>query len=244
MPSVDWNKRAWSERHRWDLDGDEWTGMARHCGQPYEVWKQTLVDEFIVAYVKPDDHAMEIAPGHGRWTGHLLGRASRVTVVDINQTCLDACHERFARPDRLRAVRTDGWHIPEVDDASVDFAWSFDSFVHMDAPVIRGYLDEFSRVLRPGGVAVLHHAGMRDWSVRLGPLTARFGRPGRAVQRLAGQGRLRQGGNRSAVSRESMRRFARSSGLVVDRQTESWGPAGEYDVRRFGDWITVLIRPG
>jgi hypothetical protein len=118
MPSVKWNKRTWAGRHDWDLYGDEWTGMAAHCGQPYEYWKQSLVDEFVGAYVKPDACVVEIAPGHGRWTGPLHGRVGpngQVTIVDINQSCLDACRTRFSDAPNLVALLTSGWRMPAID---------------------------------------------------------------------------------------------------------------------------------
>jgi ubiquinone/menaquinone biosynthesis C-methylase UbiE len=243
MPSVQWNKRAWSQRHRWELEGDEWSGMAVHCGQPYESWKQALVDEFIFPYVTRDSTVLEIAPGHGRWTGHLLDTAKRVLVVDINQACIEACRQRFTDAASLETYLTSGWTVPVAADRSMDFVWSFDSFVHMDAPVVRGYLAEVARVLRPGGRAVIHHAGMRAWTVPLGPVTSRLGKPGQLAQRLAGQGRLRRTGNRSAVSRAAMRKWVMDAGLVPERQCQSWGDRGQYDVRRFGDWITVARKP-
>ncbi|HEY7176703.1 MAG TPA: class I SAM-dependent methyltransferase, partial [Micromonosporaceae bacterium] len=93
MPTVEWNKRTWGEEHGWERDGDEWSGMADHCGQPYAEWKQSIADTFMATM--PDGaRALEIAPGYGRWTGFLVDRASSVALVDLNQNCLDVCRER------------------------------------------------------------------------------------------------------------------------------------------------------
>jgi hypothetical protein len=51
-------------------------------------------------------------------------------------------------------------------------------------------------------------------------------------------------GNRSAVSRSSMRKWVLKAGLIPERQCQAWGDHGQYDVRRFGDWITVACKPG
>lgn len=163
----------------------------------------------------------EIVPGHGRWTEHLLARAAYVTIVDVNQKCLDACAERFAdeaAEGRLTPMLTRGSTLPSVAGQLADFVWSFDSFVHMDPEVVQGYLGEIARVLRPGGHAVIHHAGLRGWSLPLVVATRRLGRPGHIVQRLAGQGRWRDSGNRSPVSRDSVLHWALDAGLAVDRQ--------------------------
>ena len=43
--------------------------------------------------------------------------------------------------------------------AGIDVIWSFDCFVHVNPLDIREYFREFGRVLRPGGLALIHHAG-------------------------------------------------------------------------------------
>lgn len=243
MPSVEWNRAAWGQEHAWEQHGDEWSGMAAACGQPYELWKAALVDTFITSSLTPTSDVLEIAPGHGRWTEHLLAAAGSVVIVDINQECLDACRSRFGDDPRLRGHLTTGSSLSFLDGESIDFAWSFDSFVHMDGDVITGYLGELARVLRPGGRAAIHHAGLRDWSLALVPITSRSGLVGRVVQRLAGQGRWRDSGNRSPVSRQHVAGWARSVGLTVEQQTQRWGEHGQYDVRKYGDWITLLHKP-
>ncbi len=243
MPSVEWNRAAWSQRHGWEQHGDEWSGMAAACGQPYEQWKAALVETFIVSSLTPTSDVLEIAPGHGRWTEHLLAGAGSVEIVDINQDCLDVCRVRFDDDPRLRGHLTTGSSLEFIATRSIGFVWSFDSFVHMDSDVIKGYLNEFARVIRPGGRAIIHHAGIRPWALPLAPTTRRLGVAGRVVQRLAGQGRLRDSGNRSMVSREQVAGWAGKVGFTVERQTQSWGDQGQYDVRKYGDWITILQKP-
>ena len=47
-----------------------------------------------------------------------------------------------------------------IEDGSVDFAFSWDSLVHVDQSVISSYLHELSRKLRPGAHAFLHHSNL------------------------------------------------------------------------------------
>jgi hypothetical protein len=47
-----------------------------------------------------------------------------------------------------------------VPDDSVDFVFSFDSLVHVDATVIAAYIREISRVLTRDGAAFLHHSNL------------------------------------------------------------------------------------
>ncbi len=243
MPSVEWNKQAWDSTHGWESDGDEWSGLAAHCGQPYEAWKKALIDTFMLPNISSESDVLEIAPGHGRWTETLVPAARSVTLVDLSPTCIDVCRERFADAKNVTYHVNDGRSLPMVSDRSIDFAWSFDSFVHIEIDVIDAYLGEFARVLRPGGRFVLHHADKRDWSLSLVPVTRRLGQPGRVVQRVASQGRLRDSGNRANVSAELVARAAEAHGLRIERQTDRWGPSGEFTVTKYRDTITVGALP-
>ncbi|MCY9782464.1 class I SAM-dependent methyltransferase [Nocardiopsis sp. EMB25] len=242
MPTTEWNRKIWGEKHTWDHNGDEWEWMAAHCRQPYAAWKGSLVDTLLAPGATGCD-VLEIGPGRGRWTEHLLEHARTVWIVDINQNCLDHCRERFGDRRGLRTHHTSDCGMEPVPDASLGFVWSFDVFVHLDEDVITGYLDEIARILEPGGSAVIHHAGKPDWTLRLAPLTRRAGRPGKVVQRWVSQRRWRDDGNRSDVSPRAFADWARAAGLRVTRQRDSWGDRGQYDVTKYRDCITLLEKP-
>lgn len=239
MPTVEWNKRVWGEDHAWSDAGDEWSGMAAHCGQPYAAWKASLVETYIIPEAR-DARVVEIAPGHGRWTEHLVRVAKTVDVADINASCLDSCRQRFIGHDNIAYHLTDGRSLYFAAPSSVDFVWSFDSFVHMDPDVIRSYLREIARVLAPRGTAIIHHAGKPHWTTRVAPVTRRLGRPGRVMQRVLSQHKLRGDGRRSDVSPRQVRRWAGEAGLDVVRQTDRWGASGQYTVAKYRDCITIL----
>jgi ubiquinone/menaquinone biosynthesis C-methylase UbiE len=243
VPSIEWNKRVWGATYDWPDAGDEWSGMAAYCGQPYEDWKRELIHTFIEP-VPVGSRIVEIAPGYGRWTEHLLRRAASLALVDINPACLDHCRERFSGSDALSFHLTDGCSLAFLQTSSTDFVWSFDSFVHMEPEVVEGYIGEIARVLAPRGRAVVHHAGKPEWSLSLAPVTARTGRPGRLLQRLVSQRRVFNDGERSNVSAAKVARWARAAGLEVTAQVDSWGEARQYTVRRWRDRITLLAKPG
>lgn len=239
MPTVDWNRRVWGEQHTWAEDGDEWSGSAAHSGQPYAEWKAALQATYIDPYVA-GARVLEIGPGHGRWSRALAASASRLSLVDINQSCLDFCRDRLAAYDTVDYHLTDGSSLGFIEPASIDFIWSFDSFVHMDGAVIRGYLTEFGRVLAAGGTAVIHHAARPQWAVALAPATRRLGRPGRVLQRLLVLRRLHDDGFRSDVSAAMVARWAECAGLRVRDQRDRWGDTGQYRITKYRDCISVL----
>jgi len=52
---------------------------------------------------------------------------------------------------------TDGWTLPNVYELSVDFVYSWVTFIHLDGiENVKAYLKEIRKVLRPGGTAVIY----------------------------------------------------------------------------------------
>jgi SAM-dependent methyltransferase len=178
------NKVAWS-RHDWSRRGEEWTVSPE--------WKDAVVAGLIDPYIRSDAHVLEIGPGGGRWTEALLARASRVTAVDVTPACIEQCRARFAGNDRLELHLNDGASLRMIAPASVDVVFSFDVFVHLSAGAIRQYIRQFPRVLKPHGLAIIHHA-------RAGAYAP---------------------GWRSDVTADDVRRLALSAGLRVIEQIEA-----------------------
>lgn len=153
MPSVEQNVDQWDRDYDWSERGDEWS---KPWGGAAAQWYGSLHPR--VRSFLPSQAILEIAPGFGRWTEFLLPHCERYIGVDVSTSCVEACATRFANEPKAQFVVNDGSSLPMVEDASIDFAFSFDSLVHVDAPVIGRYLTELARVLRPTGAAFIHHS--------------------------------------------------------------------------------------
>ncbi|MEM7356021.1 MAG: class I SAM-dependent methyltransferase [Acidobacteriota bacterium] len=240
--SIAENLKAWDRDHTWSQDGDEWTGQARLCGQPYEVWKRSIVETFIEPNVTPSTTVLEIGPGHGRWSKEIVGRCGQLILVDLSPSCIDYCHSLLAGHDHVAYRVTEGRSLPEVADGGVELIWSFDAFVHMSAEVIESYFAEIRRVLAPGGRALIHHPGRRHLFLPLRFLRHRGGL-GAWVYKALTMGQLGDDdGWRSDVSRALIRRLARRHGLRVESQLSRWGENLEFGVPRFRDAISCLTK--
>ncbi len=154
MPSIDDNRRSWSS-FAWRERGDEWSAA---WGGSQSLWRGTLLPR--IGSHLPTDHVLEIAPGHGRITQFLLPVCTRYTGVDLVEGCVASCRQRFADVAHAHFVPNDGRSLPGVADASIDFAISWDSLVHVDLEVLTAYLHELARALRPGAHAFLHHSNL------------------------------------------------------------------------------------
>lgn len=221
LDNVEQNLHQWDRKHAWSKDGDEWSGQAKLCGVPYDTWKASLVAHLITPYLHPDANVLEIAPGHGRWTEFLAAGSSHVTVVDISASCLDYCRGRFQQASNIDYFLSTGHQLPRYVGGTMDFVWSYDSFVHMDRNVISGYLKEMRRVLKVGGRAILHHAN---------------------IENLDDHVQAEHQGWRSQMNAKLMRQLAEDAGLEVVSQFVYWDEAGKLGVPRFGDRITHLVR--
>jgi SAM-dependent methyltransferase len=205
------NERRWTGWD-WSARGEEWTASPE--------WKQALVDDVLYPTIPAGGTVLEIGPGGGRWSVLLQPRSERLIVVDVAQRALDLVAERLREADNVEYLLTSGSAIAGVADASVDAVWSFDVFVHI-APVDQaGYLAEIGRVLRPGGVAAIHHADGRN--------------RGLAPSRH---------GWRAPMTAELFAELARERGLAVERAIRSWA-GDEQALAGYHDVITVLRRPG
>lgn len=120
---------------------------------------QLVRDRFLAPYVKLNEKAVEIGPGGGRWTRYMLS-FQRLYVVDHFQELLDELARNFRAP-HLTPIRNNGTDFPGIPDSSIDFVFSFGVFVHLDLPIIDGYLQEMRRILRPSANVVIQYSDKR-----------------------------------------------------------------------------------
>lgn len=157
MPTILENQARWTE-HPWDREGHEWSPGQTAAGGDMLWWRSLLPR---VAAHLPATSILEIGPGFGRWTQHLLSRCEQLTAIDLTERCVEHCRTRFASHPRFTAWTNDGESLDVVPDESVDFVFSFDSLVHAEAPVLRSYLHQLARKLRPGGTGFIHHSNLK-----------------------------------------------------------------------------------
>jgi ubiquinone/menaquinone biosynthesis C-methylase UbiE len=101
---------------------------------------------------------LEIGAGGGRFTSLLLPRCQRLIAADTSPAMLELLRRRFGDDGRVERLLLDGRGLTGVPDGSLDAAFSYGVFVHIQHWDIYNYLVELRRTLRPGGRAIIQHA--------------------------------------------------------------------------------------
>jgi len=113
-------------------------------------------DRYILPYVKPDQVALEIGPGGGRWTRYLVG-FRKLYVVDYYPELLQELRGHVNEPN-MEFIVNHGTDFPGVPANSVDYVLSIACFVHLEPHLIAAYLKSIYGVLKPGGHAVITYS--------------------------------------------------------------------------------------
>jgi cyclopropane fatty-acyl-phospholipid synthase-like methyltransferase len=87
----------------------------------------------------------------------LLGHCNEFFAVDLSESCVAYCRQRFTSASRTHFFANDGRSLAMVPEG-VDFVFSFDSLVHVEIDVLREYIWQIAQKLSSTGVAFLHHS--------------------------------------------------------------------------------------
>ncbi len=203
LNSTTLNREIW-DAWNWSASGDEWTLS--------EQWKRSLIHEVLEPEIPDRSDILEIGPGGGRWTEPLLKRARTYVGVDISSSCIEHCKRKFGLDPRARFIVGSGRDLAQIEDSSVDTIWSFDVFVHINRAEVENYVREFARILRPGGIAVVHHGTVGGAS----------------------------GGWRSDLTLAALHSMLGAINLRIVKSIDQWTNEGTVHHLQYDDLITVL----
>lgn len=124
--------------------------------------RRRLAELVVRNYSEPSDVVLDFGCGPGYLARAVAGFAREVVAVDISPGAL-ACAEAINPASNVRYVRT-GERLPLAAD-SIDLICSFAVVQHLGEVEFERALQEFARVLKPGGTVLCHVVVDRsDWA--------------------------------------------------------------------------------
>jgi SAM-dependent methyltransferase len=145
QPQWDRQFKHWI-RQRDDVDPND-TGDSE--------WATDLLDEGLEQHylrlLSPEAVIVELGPGSGRLSRHLIGHCKELVVVDDSPYVCKWMHKYLAGKGRFQVHRINGPLLPMLGDATVDAVVAHGVFEHLDLDESFWFLVEFARILRRGG---------------------------------------------------------------------------------------------
>jgi SAM-dependent methyltransferase len=166
-----------TEGGRWDLDAFMATGHGFVHAALEELQR--------LGVERPRGRALDFGCGCGRLTQAMASGFDEVVGVDVAPAMLAAAQRLNRHGGRVRYLPVEGPDLRTFGDATFDFVLSTIVLQHMRAGFQQGYLREFLRVLRPGGLCYvqLPTAQRTGRSAR----TSAIERPGETIIEVHGQ---------------------------------------------------------
>ncbi|MDA0171528.1 class I SAM-dependent methyltransferase [Solirubrobacter taibaiensis] len=147
-----WSKyaREWADRPDLNLGtqvlGEEWGGPE---------FAARIIHEVAAPYLGDVD-VLELGCGGGKFSAHLRERTRHLTCADISSDMLARTRAHVGEGPDVRYLQLTGRNFNDVADASIDFIYSYDVLLHLQPQNVFSYLLDARRILRPGGVILIH----------------------------------------------------------------------------------------
>lgn len=154
-----------SERQSWDEIFEDWIARARKEGRdPNDIgdraWEDdnldVALDRYYLSLLKPDSVAVELGPGTGRLSRHLIRRCSELILVDYSKLVCEWLGEYLKGKGRFRVVHITTPTMSAIESDTADAIFAHGVFEHLDLEDAAAFLGEFHRVSRPGATTIFN----------------------------------------------------------------------------------------
>lgn len=146
----------------WDAAFRQWVRRASAEGEdPNDVgdadWNDDRLDlglrQWYLDGLTEQSTVVELGPGTGRLTRHLIGRCRRLVLLDASPVVCNWLNGYLTGKGTYSIQQITGTRT-SLEAASVDRVVAHGVVEHLDQEVLFGFLREFARILRPGGTFV------------------------------------------------------------------------------------------
>lgn len=107
---------------------------------------------------------LDFGAGTGNLTRHLLNLQADVEAADVSPGSLDQLKLKLGGSERLKTIILNGENLSDIKDDSFDMVATYSVLHHI--PDYLKIVDEFVRVIKPGGVIYIdHEASPSYWEI-------------------------------------------------------------------------------
>ena len=217
--NINFNKKLWGELHIRDYNGDEWNDMATFDEVEYNQWKTWLINTFIYPYVNKNKTILEIAVWHWRRTKYLLWWSYEKYIwIDIAENCIEYCKKTFNNYENIDFLLWNWNDLSMINSNSIDFIFSFDSFVHIDQNIFQNYIKEFNRILKKWWIAIIHHSNTTN------------------------KNQIQSTWYRASCNNQTISEHIIKNNLTIIKQISKRWDKNQYSVDKFNDIITLISK--
>ncbi len=130
--------------------GEEWGGPD---------FASLIVDELVAEYLTDETDVVELGCGGGKFSQRIAPRVKSLVCCDISPQMLAQTAAELAKKgvgDNVRTQLLSGVDFTGVANNSADFVFSYDVQLHLQPQNVFSYMLDARRVLRDGGIFMLH----------------------------------------------------------------------------------------
>jgi SAM-dependent methyltransferase len=148
----------------WEEQFTRWVDEARATAtDPNDIgdreWGTDRLDHALEAYYLPaarGARVVELGPGTGRLTRHIVGIAEHLTLLDLSDFVCSWIDEYLTGHSNYEVHRITGAEAPMIPADSVDAVFAHGVMEHLDTDQIYWFFRDFQRILVPGGRVVFN----------------------------------------------------------------------------------------
>ena len=156
-PEQERDERPWDKQFRqWIREAEEQGKDPNDVGDQY--WSSPIngLEKYYYPVFDKNSVVLELGPGSGRYTRHLIDRCKEMVLVDYSKAVCEWCRTYFAGKP-MRIIHCTDYRLDEIADSSIDAVISNGVFEHIYPEGTFQYLRAFQRVMKPGARGCINY---------------------------------------------------------------------------------------
>lgn len=166
-PALDYRNKLAFQKECWEQNLLEYMESHENLEQYGFAWgdpenEKDILGNYLAvlknlqSLIGKDSIVLELGTLGGKWTKYLF-QANTIVCVDINSLTESVIKQRYPEHiDKFQFYVSSGDELRGIESDSIDLVFCIDTLVRSSKKIIKAYLEEISRVLKKGAIALIH----------------------------------------------------------------------------------------